>query len=64
MNSWLTLFHTFIASYITNRRDLDKKASLELEKFVSDKENFLYSTRIAFEETYPNFMKQYLVAKS
>lgn len=57
INERLTLFHTFIASYIADREDLDKKASQELEKLVSDKENFLYSTRIAFEEAYPNFMK-------
>ncbi len=53
----LKLLNQFIAASITGNRELDKKATKELEKLLADKKGFMSSTRLAFEGSHPEFIK-------
>ena len=50
----LTVLDNFITAYVSgNRRDA---ATKELEKLISDREHFLYSTRLSFALMHPKFI--------
>ncbi len=55
----LQLLNQFFTAYITGSSELDKKATLEMEKLLSDKDRFMDSTRLAFTGSHPKFI-QYL----
>ncbi len=53
----IKLINQFFTAYITDNRDLDKKANKEIEKLLADKEVFMTSTRLTFAGSHPEFIR-------
>ncbi|MDE6871516.1 MAG: hypothetical protein K2J62_05260 [Bacteroidales bacterium] len=56
ISSRLELLNKFFAAHITDNCEIDKKATRELEELLSDKENFMNLTRLAFAGSKPEFI--------
>ncbi len=53
----LELLNKFFTAYITNNNEIDRKANMELEELLANKDAFMISTRLAFAGSHPNFIK-------
>ena len=53
----VSLLNRFFMAYITDNRDMDRRASQEIEKLIANKEVFMSSTRLAFAGSHPQFIK-------
>lgn len=53
----LELLNKFFTAYITNNNEIDRKANMELEELLANKDAFMISTRLAFSGSHPNFIK-------
>ncbi len=53
----LELLNKFFTAYITNNNEIDRKANMELEELLANKDTFMISTRLAFAGSHPNFIK-------
>ena len=47
----------FFTAYITKNSDIDKKANLEMEELLANKDTFMISTKHAFAGSHPEFIK-------
>ncbi|MDE6147499.1 MAG: hypothetical protein K2G18_05515 [Bacteroidales bacterium] len=56
ISSRLELLNKFFAAHITDNCEIDKKATRELEELLSDKEDFMNLTRLAFAGSKPEFI--------
>ena len=62
LNDRLELLNRFFAAAISGNEDTDRKASHELDRLVSDRDMFLYTTRMTFAAAHPDFIS-YLESK-
>lgn len=53
----LELLNKFFTAYITNNSEIDKKANMEMEELLANKDTFMTSTRLAFAGSHPKFIK-------
>lgn len=53
----LELLNKFFTAYITNNSEIDKKANMEMEELLANKDSFMTSTRLAFAGSHPKFIK-------
>ena len=53
----LELLNKFFTAYITKNSDIDKKANLEMEELLANKDTFMISTKHAFAGSHPEFIK-------
>lgn len=58
----LEVLDKFLASKIANDYTYDKQAEEELDRLVSDRDAFLYSTRVLLESSHPKFI-DYLTSR-
>ena len=56
LNDRLELLNRFFAAAISGNEDTDRKASHELDRLVSDRDMFLYTTRMTFAAAHPEFI--------
>ena len=56
LNDRLELLNRFFAAAISGNEDTDRKASHELDRLVSDRDMFLYTTRMTFAAAHPDFI--------
>lgn len=62
INDRLNLLNRFFAASIAADSEIDRKACKELERLVTNREEFLYTTRMTFAAAHPDFVK-YLESK-
>lgn len=62
INDRLNLLNRFFAASIAADSEIDTKACKELERLVTNREEFLYTTRMTFAAAHPDFVK-YLESK-
>ncbi len=53
----IALLNKYITSYITDNAEIMRNADKELTNMLADKDAFLNSTRMAFTNSHPNFIK-------
>lgn len=62
INDRLNLLNRFFAASIAADSEIDRKACKELERLVTNRDEFLYTTRMTFAAAHPDFVK-YLESK-
>lgn len=62
INDRLNLLNRFFAASIAADSEIDRKACKELERLVTNREEFRYTTRMTFAAAHPDFVK-YLESK-
>ena len=53
----LELLNKFFTAFITNKSDIDRTASKEMEELLANKDTFMVSTKLAFAGSHPKFIK-------
>ncbi len=53
----LELLNKFFAAYIASNSDLDRKANMEMEELLANKDAFMMSTKYAFSGSHPQFIR-------
>ena len=56
LNDRLELLNKFFAAAISGNNEIDRSASRELDRLVSDRDMFLYTTRMTFAAAHPEFI--------
>lgn len=53
----MELLNKFFAAYIASNSDLDRKANMEMEELLANKDAFMMSTKYAFSGSHPQFIR-------